>query len=53
MRVGVNYINKSNFLLAYLTAYIEALTLNTIRSRFVATRLVPYNLKYILLKLNT
>jgi len=53
MRVGVSYINKSDFLLAYLIAYIEALTLNIIRSGFVATGLVLYNPKYILSKLNT
>ena len=53
MRVGVSYINKSDFLLAYFTARTEALTLNTIRSRFETTGLVPYDPEYILSKLNT
>ena len=53
MRVGVSYINKSDFLLAYLMARIEALTPNIIYSRFAATGLVLYNPEYILSKLNT
>ena len=53
MRVGVSHINKSDFLLAYLTARTEALTLNTIRSGFAATGLVPYNPERVLSKLNT
>ncbi len=53
IRVGVSYINKSDFLLAYLTARTEALTLNTIRSRFAAAGLVPYDPEYVLSKLNT
>ena len=53
IRVGVNHINKSDFLSAYFTAYIESLTSNTIRSGFVATRLVLYNPKRVLSKLNT
>ena len=53
MRVGVSYINKSDFLFSYLTARIEALTPNTIRSGFAAAGLVPYNPEYILSKLNT
>ncbi len=52
MQVGVSYINKSDFLLAYLTARIESLTLNTIRSGFIAARLVLYDPKRVLLKLN-
>jgi hypothetical protein len=53
MRVGVSHIDKSDFLLAYLTARTEALTPNTIRSGFAATGLVPYDPKYVLSKLNT
>ena len=53
MRVGVNYIDKSDFLLAYLTAYTEALTSNTVCSRFVATGLVLYDPECVLSKLNT
>ncbi len=53
MRVGVSYINKSDFLLAYLIARIESLTSNTIRSGFIAARLVLYNPERVLSKLNT
>jgi len=53
MRVGVNYINKSDFLLAYLTARTESLTSNTICSGFAATGLVPYDPERVLSKLNT
>ena len=53
MRVRVNHIDKSDFLLAYLTARTEALTSNTVRSGFVATRLVLYDPKRVLSKLNT
>lgn len=52
MRVGVNHIDKSDFLPAYFTARTEALTSNTIRSGFAATGLVPYDLEYVLWKLN-
>ena len=53
IRVGVNYIDKSDFLSAYSTARTEALTLNTVCSGFVATGLVPYNPERVLSKLNT
>ena len=53
MRVGVYYIDKSDFLLAYFTARTESLTSNTIRNGFVATGLVPYDPKRVLSKLNT
>ncbi|KFZ24810.1 hypothetical protein V502_00710, partial [Pseudogymnoascus sp. VKM F-4520 (FW-2644)] len=53
MRVGVNYIDKSDFLPAYFTARIESLTSNTIRSGFAAAGLVPYDPERVLSKLNT
>jgi hypothetical protein len=53
MRVRVSHINKSDFLSTYLTARTEALTSNTIRSRFAATGLVPYDPERVLSKLNT
>jgi hypothetical protein len=53
MQARVSYINKSDFLLAYYTACIEALTLHTICSKFAATGLVLYDLERVLLKLNT
>ena len=53
MRVGVNHINKSDFLLAYCIACTESITSNTVRSRFAATGLVPHDLERVLSKLNT
>ena len=53
MRVGVSYIDKSDFLPAYLIARTEALTPTTIRSGFVAAGLVPYDPERVLSKLNT
>lgn len=53
MRVGVSHINKSDFLPAYLTARIESLTSNIIRSGFTAAGLVPYDPERVLSKLNT
>jgi hypothetical protein len=53
IRVGVNHIDKSDFLSAYSTARTEALTSNTVRSGFAATGLVPYDPERVLSKLNT
>jgi hypothetical protein len=53
MRVGVNHIDKSDFLPAYLIARTEALTSNTVRSGFAATGLVPYDPERVLSKLNS
>jgi hypothetical protein len=53
MRVGVNYIDKSDFLPAYLTARTEALTSDTVRNGFAATGLVPYDPERVLSKLNS
>ncbi len=53
MRVRVNHINKSDFLLAYLIARTEALTSNTVRSGFAAAGLVPYDPERVLSKLNS
>jgi hypothetical protein len=53
IRVGVNHIDKSDFLPAYYMACTESLTLNIIRSGFGATGLVPYDPERVLSKLNT
>jgi hypothetical protein len=53
MRNGLNYINKADFLEAYYAAHIESISLANIQSSFVATGLVPYDPKRVLLKLNT
>jgi hypothetical protein len=51
--MGVSHINKLDFLIAYLTAHKESMTINTIRNGFAAIGLVPYDPKWVLLKLNT
>ncbi len=52
MRNGVNYIDKPDFLTAYLAARIEAMVTKTIRSGFAAIGLVPYDPERVLSKLN-
>jgi hypothetical protein len=53
MRARINYINKPDFLIAYLSARKESMAINTICNRFAATGLVLYNPERVLLKLNT
>jgi hypothetical protein len=53
MQVEVNYINKSNFLIAYIIAYKESIIKNNIYNEFAAIRLVLYNPKQVITKLNT
>jgi hypothetical protein len=53
MRVGVNHIDKSDFLLAYFTARTQSLISDTIRSGFAAAGLVLFNPERVLSKLNT
>jgi hypothetical protein len=53
MQVGINHIDKPNFLTAYVLARREAIILDIIRSGFAATGLVPYNPNQVLSKLNT
>jgi hypothetical protein len=43
MRVGINHINKLDFLEAYPSARIEAFNSETIKNSFAAAGLVPYN----------
>jgi hypothetical protein len=43
MRLGINHIDKVDFLSAYPQARSEALTASNIQSGFMATGLVPYN----------
>jgi hypothetical protein len=52
-RVGFNYINKTDFLSAYSTAYPEAMTINIARNGFKAAGLIPYDPEQVLSKLNT
>jgi len=52
MRVGINHIDKLDFLEAYPTARIEAFKLETIKNSFAAAGLVPYGPNRVLSKLN-
>ena len=53
MRASYNYIDKSDFLIAYLIARRETMAIDTVRNRFVGTGLVPYDPERVLSKLNT
>jgi hypothetical protein len=53
MSLGVNHIDKQEFLPLYQQARIEALHQANIRSGFAATGLVPYNPDRVLSLLNT
>jgi hypothetical protein len=44
MWLSFNYINKLNFLEAYLQAYTVIFSLDNIKSSFLATGLIPLNL---------
>ena len=50
---GVNHIDKQDFLTAYHSAYIEAMSSANIQSSFAATGLVPYNPMRVLSDLHT
>ena len=53
IRAGVNYIDKLDFLIAYVLVREESMAINIVRSGFVAIGLVPYNPNRVLSKLNT
>jgi hypothetical protein len=53
VRLGFNYIDKNDFLPAYTSARIEAMTISTVCNGFAATGLVPYSPERVLSKLNT
>jgi hypothetical protein len=52
MRLGINYIDKLDFLAAYPQARSDTFKANTIINSFKAAGLVPLNPKAVLLKLN-
>ena len=52
MRLGVNHIDKQEFLLLYVQARIEALHEKNVKSGFRATCLVPYDPNRVLSLLN-
>ena len=43
MRYGIDHIDKSDFLISYYQARTETYKEDTIRNRFKATGLVPYD----------
>jgi hypothetical protein len=53
IQVGINHIDKPDFLTAYVAARREAIIPDIIRSGFAATGLVPYDPDRVLAKLNT
>ena len=52
MRSYINYITKLKFLLAFIAAFYKAFIESNICAGFRATRLAPFNLDAVLLKLN-
>jgi hypothetical protein len=52
MQLSFNYINKLDFLEAYLQAYIVIFLLENIKSGFSATGLIPLNPDQVLSQLN-
>ena len=52
MRVRINYIDKLDFLEAYLSARIKAFKSETIKNSFAAAGLVPYNPDRVISKLD-
>jgi hypothetical protein len=52
MRCYITYITKLEFLLAFKAAFYESFTESNICAGFRATRLAPFNLEAVLLKLD-
>lgn len=52
MRLRINYINKLDFLEAYLQARTEVFKPDIIENSFVAASLVPFNPNRVILKLD-
>lgn len=48
MRLGINHIDKIEFLIAFKAARLEAMTASNIRSGFTATGLMPYDPEQVL-----
>jgi hypothetical protein len=53
MRASFNYIDKPDFFTAYVSARKESIAVNTVRSSFAATSLVPFDLERVFSRLNT
>ena len=52
MRAGINHIDKTDFLMAYPTARVEAFKRQNIQNSFAAAGLAPYDPERVLSKLN-
>jgi len=52
MQLDINYIDKLDFLIAYLKACIEAFKSENIKNSFTAARLVPFCPDQVLIQLN-
>jgi hypothetical protein len=52
IRLSINYITKEEFLPAFLTAYRQVITTETITSSFKATSLIPFDPQRVLDKLS-
>ena len=52
MRLGINHLDKHDFLAAYPQAHLEAFKARTIQNSFAAAGLVPYNPEQVLGQLN-
>ena len=52
IHTGINHINKSDFLTAFLLAREESIALDIVCNDFAATGLVPYDPERVLSKLN-
>ena len=52
MQLGINHIDKLDFLKAYPHAQTEAYKINTIKNSFAAAGLVPFNSDHVISKLN-
>ena len=52
MRLGINHINKLDFLEAYPHAQTEAYKFNTIKNSFTAAGLVPFDSDHVISKLD-
>lgn len=51
VRLGINHVDKPEFLLIYKQARIEALSTDNIRSGFMATGLIPLDSEQVLSRL--
>jgi hypothetical protein len=51
IRLGINHVDKPEFLSLYQQAHVQAFSLSNIHSGFAVTELVPYKLDQVLIRL--